>query len=294
MPVKKLNMLFIIILGAFLVGCKTTNIDVFRFVNHEMTIQVGESHVLNLIYGEYKEDSTVLFSLSEDGIISLDENTATGLKAGEVTVTATIDGIKTTKIILHVVNEPISSMSITGPNQVQVGSSIQLSASVLPDHLSNEVTWSIEDSTQSKASAASISPTGLLTGIAGAQTKAEHTAGGAKIIVVATSNIDPIMSVKKIVYVKYVPTTSITLATVGNKTTIAVDATLQLVPTILPANACPIVTYTSSDNTVLTVNANGLIGVPTGSVKYETATITATSFENVVGTIDITVLDPNA
>jgi hypothetical protein len=156
------------------------------------------------------------------------------------------------------------------------------------------VTWSIEDSAQSKASAATVSETGILTGIIGAITKAELTAGGAKIIVVATSKVDPTMNVKKAVFVKYAPTTTVTLIAANSETTIAVSGSIQLTTAVLPTNACPVVTYTTSDATVLLVSATGLVSVPAGSEKYETATIRATSLDNIIGTYDITVLDPNA
>lgn len=291
---KKINLLLIFILGFLLIGCKATDIDVFRFVNHEITIQVGDDAVLNLIYGEYDEDEEVIYTLSKEGIITLSGNTATAISAGEVTVTATIDGIKTTKIIVTVINEPINSMSITSASNVTVGSSIQLSVSVLPSHLSNEVTWSIEDSAQSNQDAATISTSGLLTGVIGATTKAELTAGGKRIIVVATSKVDPSMNVKKTIFVKYQPTTSITLATAESVTTMETNETLQIVANILPINACSVLTYTSSNTAVVTVSNTGLISVPEGSTNYETATITATALDNVVGTIDITVLDPNS
>ncbi|MGD9605142.1 MAG: Ig-like domain-containing protein [Bacilli bacterium] len=291
---KKFNILVITILGILLVGCKATDIDVFRFVNHEITIQVGDDAVLNLIYGEYDEDEVVIYTLSEEGIITLNDNTATGIAAGEVTVTATIDGIKTTKIIVTVVNEPINSMSITSLNNVLVGSTIQLTVSVLPSHLSNEVTWAIEDSEQSDINAATISQSGVLTGVIGAETKEELTAGGKKIIVVATSKVDSTMSVKKTIFVKYAPTTTINLTSEGGKTTIEGTETLQIQAAILPANACQVLTYTSSDTSVLVVSATGLVSIPEGSTNYEIATITAKSLDNIVGTIDITVLDPNA
>lgn len=291
---KKINLFLIFILGFLLIGCKATDIDVFRFVNHEITIQVGDDAVLNLIYGEYDEDEEVIYTLSKEGIITLSGNTATAISAGEVTVTATIDGIKTTKIIVTVINEPINSMSITSASNVMVGSSIQLSVSVLPSHLSNEVTWSIEDSAQSNKNAATISTSGLLTGAIGATTKAELTAGGKRIIVVATSKVDPSMNVKKTIFVKYQPTTSINLTTAELVTTLETNETLQIVANILPVNACPVLTYTSSNTAVVTVSSTGLISVPEGSTNYETATITATALDNVVGTIDITVLDPNS
>ncbi|HOH17703.1 MAG TPA: Ig-like domain-containing protein [Bacilli bacterium] len=291
---KKLNIFLITILGFLLVGCKATDIDVFRFVNHEITIQVGDDAVLNLIYGEYDADDEVTYTLSKEGIIVLFRNTATGIAPGEVTVTATIDGIKKTNIIVTVINEPINSMSISSAAFVTVGTPIQLAVSVLPSHLSNEVTWSIEDSVQSDVEAATVSPSGLLSGVIGATTKAELTAGGKQIVVVATSKVDPLMSVKKTILVKYQPTTKVTLSTAGGKTTMGVTDTLQLVATILPAHACPVLTYTSSNTSVVTVSNTGLVSVPENSTNYKTTTITATSLDNVVGTIDITVLDPNA
>jgi alpha-amylase len=290
---KKLKIVFLMAISLFFAGCAKSDIDVFRFVNHELEIQVGDEVVLNLIYGEYDENDEVLYTFSEEGIISLEGKTATGIGVGEVTVTATIDGIKTTKVIITVINEPIDSMQMTCPDTISVGATAQLTVSVLPDHLSNEVTWSIEDSDQSKASAATISASGLLTGVAGARTQAEYNAGGAKIIVVAQSIADPTMMVKKIVYVQYLPTVVLGLSTAGNVTIIAGGESVQLIASITPGRACPVVTYSSSDNTILLVSQTGLVTVPENSTKYETATITVHSLDGKTATYDLTVDNPN-
>lgn len=79
---KKIKLILLLVLGLILAGCAKSNIEVFRFVNHEIEITVGEEAILELIYGEYDEDSVVLYEFEDkEGVISLDGNVVTGLKS---------------------------------------------------------------------------------------------------------------------------------------------------------------------------------------------------------------------
>ena len=116
---KKIKLILLLVLGLILAGCAKSNIEVFRFVNHEIEITVGEEAILELIYGEYDEDSVVLYEFEDkEGVISLDGNVVTGLKVGEVTIRATIDQVKYDEVIVRVVQEQISSMKINAESTI--------------------------------------------------------------------------------------------------------------------------------------------------------------------------------
>lgn len=205
---KKLKIILILLMGIILVGCTKDSIEVFRFVNHEIIIEVGQQTTIDLIYGEYATNSNVNFYIDQDDIISLEDNVVTGIAAGEVKITATIDYEKYAYMIVKVINTPISSMKINTPknvNYVYANESLNLTVKVNPEKVSNEVTWSLENNTRNGKIIASISETGELKGLKGEQNDPNYPKEGVPIIVVATSKIDPIMSAKREIYVKYRP-----------------------------------------------------------------------------------------
>lgn len=148
-----------------------------------------------------------------------------------------------------------SSVEITGAvEQLEVGKSVNLTATVSPADASDKtVKWSIDD--PSIASVASGKVTGLKVGT---------------VKVTAAANADA--NVKKTVTIKVVEASaSSSLTIVGKKSTIMVDETVNLTAQLNPANASAVVTWESSDASVVSV-ANGTIkGLKAGS-----ATITAT------------------
>ena len=82
------------------------------------------------------------------------------------------------------------------------------------------------------------------------------------------------------------PATSVTVSSEGGVTTLKNGRTLQLSAVVLPNTADPSVTWSSSDNNIATVDAEGLVtGVNPGSV-----TITATSTTpGISGSVTLTV-----
>lgn len=141
---------------------------------------------------------------------------------------------------------------------VAVGATQQLTAAITPANATNKnVTWST-----SNAAVASVSNAGLVTGIAaGTATITVTTQDGNKT---ATSTITVTASPVAVTGVSVAPTTVST----------SVGSTQQLTATVSPANATnKNVTWSSSNNSIATVNAAGLVtGVAVG-----TATITVTT-----------------
>ena len=137
---------------------------------------------------------------------------------------------------------------------VSIGSTLQLTGTISPTTaLNKNVTW-----TSSSTAIATVSSTGLVKGIkAGTATITVKTADGGK-----TATCKVTVATPK-------PVTGVTL----NKTTasLAAGATLQLTPTVAPADAGnKNVTWTTSSSSIATVSNTGLV---TG-VKAGTATIT--------------------
>ena len=291
---KKIKIIYLFLLALLLVGCgKSVNIEIFRFVNHENKIQVGEEVSLELIMGEYAEDSEVKYTLSNPDIISFENGIATGLKVGETVVKATVDNFKfaTTKVI--VTREPVDALQIlSSTNIIYIDQTLQLDTKIFPSHFSKAVTWSIEIGDD----VATISATGLITPKRAEKDAAEFNAGGAKVRVVATSVEDSTVVAKKDFYVKNRQTTLVTITAPENKTEFILSEinpgeSIELTVGKLPLNSYPLSTFTSSDATVVIaeiVEGKYYAKFP-ATLKAGTATLTVRTLDGRAGSIIFTI-----
>jgi O-glycosyl hydrolase len=137
---------------------------------------------------------------------------------------------------------------------VALNNTTQLTATVAPANATNKsVTW-----TSSNSSIASVNATGLVSGIA----------AGSAVITVRT--VDGNRTATSNITVNVIAATGVSVS--PTSASIFTTQTQQLTATVLPANASnKSVTWTSSNTTIATVNATGLV---TGVAKG-TATITA-------------------
>ena len=186
----------------------------------------------------------------------------TAISAGSTTITVTMpDAGKTAVCYVTVSNTPVSvsgvSLNLTS-TVLDTSGSVQLTPPIYPADATNQnVTW-----TSSNPGVATVSPSGLVTGVsAGSATITVTTADGGK-----TNACNVIVSSTPVA----VTGVSLNKASSG----IIPGGTVQLTPTISPYNATSQnLIWTSSDNGIATVSSSGNVyGVSTGS-----ATITATT-----------------
>jgi len=159
---------------------------------------------------------------------------------------------------------PVQSVSLTGPATVNLGQTVQLTATILPTTATNKaITFS-----SSNLGVATVSPTGLVLGVAeGSTTITVITADGSFTASATLSVIIP----------PIIRVSSITFPAAMHS--IAVGRPLTIQPTVIPENATnQTVRFSSSNTTIATVNTtSGLVsGLATG-VGVGSATITATS-----------------
>src|SRR5439155_1379813 len=215
---------------------------------------------------------TVTWATSDAAVATVSGNgLVTSGTPGTVTITASSEGKNGTAAIT-VTNVPVASVAVTPPTaSVRVGQTAQLTAT--PQDGSGSplagrvVTW-----VSSAAGIATVSPSGLVTGVAAGTATLTATSEGKS----GTAAVTVII----------VPVASVTLSPAS--ASVAVGQTAQLTATPKDANGNPLagraVTWATSDGAVATVSANGLVtGVMAG-----TATITATS-EGKSGTAALTV-----
>jgi len=212
----------------------------------------------------WTSSNTAIATVSASGLVM-------GVAAGAVTITATSEG-RSGSASVTVANVPVASVVISPVTAVVlVGATVQLTAT-LKDAAGNllsgrSVTW-----TSSAPAVATVSSTGLVTGVAAGAVTITATSEGKTGSAAVTVNPVPVASV------------SVSPATAG----IQVGQWGQLTATPLDANGNPlsgrIVSWASSAPAIATVSTGGLVtGVATG-----TATITAMS-EGQSGTAAVTV-----
>lgn len=196
-------------------------------------------------------DATVA-SVTSAGVI-------TGVKAGSTVITATSAADATAKGLVAVtVTAPVITMSLLPTtatiNSVAPGNTIQLAATVSGS--SNQtVTW-----TTSAAGVATVAA-GLVTAVA------PGTA-----VITATSAADANVKASSVITVVAPPVTPVAITLQPATANTTIGGTVQMVA-IVTGSTNTAVTYASSDATVATVSAAGLV---TG-VKGGTAVITATA-----------------
>ena len=179
-------------------------------------------------------------------------------------------------------NVDVNTITVTGQagaTTVAEGSTLQMLAAILPVNATDQtVTWSVTNGTVT----ATINGTGLLSGL---------TQG--TVTVIATANDGSgIIGQLEITVTGPIDVNTITVTGQGGATTVAEGSTLQMLATILPANATDqTVTWSVTNGTgTATINGTGMLsGLTEGTV---TVTATANDGSGIVGQLEITVIGP--
>lgn len=245
------------------------------------TIQVAQTTTARAVgldqTGASLNLSGVTWSSGNTGVASVDASgRIVAVAPGQVEITAISDS-KSGHTILTVVPVPVAAVAVTPSHQiVVVGFTLQMTAVALDSSgtplTGRAVTWSTSD-----ASKATVSPSGLVTGVSLGEVTITATSEGKSGSVQITS----------------LPINVVTVEVTPQTATMSPGSTQQLTAKTLSSTGLPIpgrvVTWSSSDVSKATVNESGLVT----AVAIGTATITATS-EGRSGTALITVvqLDP--
>ena len=218
-------------------------------------------------------DKTVTWTSSDAAVATVNASgLVTALKPGQATITATsANGLKAIcEVTVVVATVGASGLELNLEEaEIVEGESVQLQATVLPaDATDKTVTW-----TSSDATVAMVNASGLVTALKpGKATITASSANGLKAICEVT----------------------VVVATVGasglelnlEEAEIVEGESVQLQATVLPADATDkSVAWTSSNETVATVNASGMVA----ALKAGTATITAATANGLTATCTVTV-----
>ncbi len=215
---------------------------------------------------------TITWASSNPGVATVSGiGLVNGVSLGSATITATSEG-KNGSASMTVTGVPVASVSVSPATAgVQQGATVQLTASA-QDANGNPLTGRVITWASSSTSIATVTGTGVVTGVAGGSATITATSEGKSGTASVTVTAVPVASV----------------AVTPPTASVAQAGTVQLTATPRDANGNPltgrVITWTSGSTSIATVSATGVVaGVAAGSV-----TITATS-EGKSGTASVTV-----
>lgn len=241
------------------------------------SLGIGKSETLTAtIFPTDAFDKSLTWNSSDTAIATVDQNgKVTGKTDGTVTITATAkDGSGKSASCTYTILPLVNSVTLNKDStELNIAETETLTAIVLPDEAYDKtLTWSSADS-----SVASVDQNGVVTA---------KTSGTTKIKAIANDGSGTYDTCTVVVKT---PVTGITLnKTISN---IYIGKSETLVATIVPSNASnKILTWRSSDESVVVVNQNGIV---TGKASGRaTITVTSNDGSNKSASCEYTVLIP--
>ncbi len=240
-----------------------------------MTLTEGESATLNAtVSPDNATDKTVTWSSSNTNIVTVDaEGKVNAITPGNAVITATSGDVSATcNVTVEKAYVPVTGISLNITNiTLKIGENANLRATVSPaDATEPAVTWSSDN-----AGVATVNESGYVTavgeGIASIMAQAGDYSTSCTVTVIRQE--DPTIW----------PTG---VAVTPTQASIYRGETVQLNATVSPANAeDKSVTWSSSNETVATVNSEGLVS----GIGQGTATITATTVNGLHTEVEINV-----
>ncbi len=227
----------------------------------ETNLSLVEEETVTLTATVLPSYALVTWSSSDESVATVDASgKVTAVSEGTATITASSvagEESATCEVTVTAPEVPVTGVTLdTNEVSVDENKTVTLKATISPDNSTiRTVTW-----TSSDEGVATVDENGVVTGVSEGSATITASAGGKSASCVVTVNA------------AVIPVTSITLN--RDTATVAEDGTVTLTATVSPGNATnPTVTWTSSDESVATVDANGVV---TG-VSEGTATITASA-----------------
>ena len=240
MSKKFLVIILTLILALFVAGCQSS--PKISLEENEIKLYVGDTYEINPIIVGLTGEDLVDYNVADNELLSIEGNVIKALAVGETSVEVCLKEYSKAKATLKVVIAEVPVVTITGETSVLVGEEIQLIANLTG--IEGEVEWSVDDD-----EVASIE-NGKLKGLK----------KGTVIVTASCNGYEGTLSVK----VKGIPEFQI-----SGSNNVPVGNTIKL--SIAGANLDDPIQWSSSDETIATVND----GVVTG-IKEGTVTITAT------------------
>jgi len=237
----------------------------------ETTIHRGENEQFSITYNpaDTTDSTDIDWSTLDTNVATVDSTgkvTAVGIGKTEVVATSVVSGVSVSKCVINV-DAPLETISIPSTHTLQAGNEYTIPLTYGPVDATDKgtVTWSSSDSDIVSVDAS----TGEITGVI-AIFNSDRTA-----TITATSSIVGVSPVSCVVTVEPISITGITL----NKTTTSINKgdTDNLIVNYNPEISTwdQSVTWSSSDDSVVTVSQTGEITAVAGGTAIITATLDA-------------------
>ncbi|MBR6407191.1 MAG: Ig domain-containing protein [Clostridia bacterium] len=227
------------------------------------TLKLGQSKNLTATLSPEGATGTVKWASDASDVVKVDNNgKITGLKVGTANITASVGAIESNVCAVTVEAVPLNNIAVNPTEaEIEEGTSKNLAVVYDPADTTDDktVNWSSSDGT-----IATVDPNGKVTGVK----EGEATITAKVGIKEATCKI-------KVVKAPETPPVAVTGVKLNKSSiSISVDGEETLKATVIPDDAAnKNVTWSSSDNTIATVDSNGKVkGIAKG-----TATITVTT-----------------
>ncbi len=224
-----------------------------------LSLQVGQEETLTAtVKPDNATDKTVTWTSSNTSIATVSNTGKVTAKAvGSATITCKANDASGKYATCAVTVSSVQPTAIdVSPSSkaINVGETFYCTYTLTPSNATTTVTWTSDNS-----SIATVNSSGKVTGISAGTTYINATTANGKSdwCKVTVSNPGPTVE-------------SISL---WWSTTVHINDTKQLIPTITPSDANPTLTWTSSDTSVATVDQNGVVS----GKKLGTARITVTT-----------------
>ena len=228
----------------------------------EISIEISETETLAaIVLPEYTTNKTVVWSSSNESVATVDSNgLVTAIAIGETTITAiTTDGSNLTATCKVTVTPTLATSITLDKTEISLlaTQTAELTVTILPELTTDKtVVWK-----SSNEEVATVDANGLVTAIA---------VGTTDITATTTDGSNLTATCK----VTVVPTLAISIEVTPTEVEAKENTEVQLYAVVMPEDATnKEVEWSSSDESVATVDANGLVSIH----KEGEATVTATT-----------------
>ena len=249
--------------GSFTDTCKVTVTNPATGITlnkTETTITKGQTETLTAtVAPDDADDKTVTWTSSDEAVVTVDENgTVTAVKGGTATITASTVNDKKAACTVTVY-APVTGLEITDPesSRLATGKTLQLATAISPEDATDKsVTWKSSDDAK-----ATVSADGLVTAVAPGE------------VTITATSADNEGASDSVTLTIYVAVTGVTLDKQETVYMTVGDSDVTLVATVAPQTATDkSVTWTSSNEKVLTVENGALTAVAAGDATIKVTT----------------------
>ena len=249
----------------------TTPIESVTLSDNEVDLNVGSSYSLNAAVLPANADGShaLEWTSSDEEVISLENGQITALHAGTCTVTVTAANGKSAACTVHVYDPLVNVVVPYDSLRLPLNDTYELEYELVPAETSDDRTVTFASSAPEVVS---VDSDGTLTA---------HALGSATITVTASNGMTAQCEVEV-----YLPVTDIVLS--DQSVDLLLSQTHTLTASIVPENATqdPELRFVSSDTSIATVNASGLItAVGNGTCEV---TVTTVNGKSAVCTVNVT------